>query len=111
MKTALHGVLKDPGFEVTTSAREAQRATSSMLEASSGGEDLTARTTVQEVVSTLATCVRGKREDMWAVFHRTTTSTQFIAAWEQLMTITIEKIASPIFYQYLTDTLFKELVK
>ena len=111
MRTALHGVLKDPGFEVTTSARESQRAASSMLEALGDGEDLTARTAVQGVVSTLATCVRGKRVDMWGVFHRTRTSTEFIAAWEQLMTITIEKIASPIFYQYITDALFKELVK
>ena len=64
MRTALHGVLKDPGFKVTTSAREAQHAASSMLEALGGGEDGTARTAVQEIVSTLATCIRGKREAM-----------------------------------------------
>ena len=111
MRTALHGVLKDPGFEVTTSAREAQHAASSMLEALGGGEDLIVRTAVQGIVSTLVTCVCGKREDIWGVLHRTRTSTQFIAAWEILMTITIAKIVSPIFYQYITDTLFGELVK
>ena len=92
MRTALHGVLKDPGFKVTTSAREAQHAASSMLEALGGGEDGTARTAVQGIVSTLATCVRGKREAMWGLFHRLTrTSTQFIAGWERLMSITLEK--------------------
>ena len=69
MRTALHGVLKDPGFKVTTSAREAQHAASSMLEALGGGEDGTARTAVQGIVSTLATCVRGKHEAMWGLFH------------------------------------------
>ena len=111
MRTALHGVLKDPGFKVTTSAREAQHAASSMLEALGGGEDGTARTAVQGIVSTLATCVRGKREAMWGLFHRTRTSTQFIAGWERLMNITLEKPATPIFYQYVTDGLFKQLIK
>ncbi len=43
--------------------------------------------------------------------HRTRTSPEFLAVWEHLMSLTLQKVASPIFYQYVTDVLFKELVK
>ena len=43
--------------------------------------------------------------------HRTRTSAQFIAGWGRLMSVTLEKPASPILYQYVTDGLFKQLMK
>ena len=44
-------------------------------------------------------------------FHQTRTSPDFKLAWAQLMKLTLEKPASPIFYQSVTDVLFKELIK
>ena len=82
-----------------------------MLESLGGAENLLVQKTVQEVVSALANCVGGKRDKMWGLLHSTRTSAKFIAAWEQLMSLTLGKLASPIFYQYITDLLFRDLVK
>ena len=109
MRTALRGLLKDPGFRVSTTGKDAQLAASQLLESlDSCGP--TVRTAVEEITSALAACV-AKRQRMWGLFHKTRTSPPFTAVWDRLLSETLGRQASPIFYQYVTDVLFKEQVK
>ena len=73
LKEALKSVLKDPGFNVSASGREAQATASAMLEAL--GElhmdDLSASVPhiVHDMVSHLQSCVF-PRSKMWGNFYR-----------------------------------------
>lgn len=81
-----------------------------MLESLYTAENNIAEAAVQKVVSALASCI-GRRDKMWGLFHQTRTSSKFITTWEGLMVLTLHKVASPVFYQYITDDIFKQLVK
>ena len=48
---------------------------------------------------------------MWGLLLQTRTSEEFLTAWEKLMLLTLKKPASPIFFQHVTDNIFKQLVK
>ena len=112
LKEALKTVLKDPGFNVSASGREAQATASAMLEALGElhTDDLSVPHIVHDMVSHLQSCVF-PRSKMWGKFLQMRTSAKFIAAWEKLMELTIQKQASPIFFQYISVFIFKELVK
>ncbi len=77
MKAALRGLLKDPGFQISITGKEAQLTASQLLE-SLESDGLTARTAIEEIISASASCV-GKRQRMWGLLHKTRTSPQFIA--------------------------------
>ena len=79
MRMALHTMLKDSGFNVSSSGKEAQICASYMLESLSTAENHTAEAAVQKVVSALASCI-GRRDKMWGLFHQTRTSSKFITA-------------------------------
>ena len=49
--------------------------------------------------------------EMWGKFYCTRTSTEFKELWICLMQLSIGKSASPIFYQYIADVLFKNMIK
>lgn len=110
MQTALRTMLKDPGFSVSTSGKAAQTCASDMLESLGAAENHTAEAAVQKIVSAIASCI-GRHDKMWGLLHQARTSAKFIATWEELMILTLHKVASPIFYQYITDEIFKQLVK
>jgi len=102
---------EDPGFSLSDAGKEATVAASGMLEAFDKiGEDQVIPRIVQEIVHLVKLCAsHGSR--MWGVLLQTRSSTQFLTAWERLMMLTLGKRASPIFFQYLTDSIFKEMVK
>ena len=58
-----------------------------------------------------STSSRANCERMWGKFYCTRTSTEFKELWIRLMQLSIGKSASPIFYQYITDVLFKTMIK
>ena len=109
MRMALHTMLKDLGFNISISGKEPQICASNMLESLYTAEKKIGAA-VQKNVSALASCV-GRRDKMWGLFHQTRTSSKFIITWEELMILTLHKVASPIFYQYINDDIFKQLVK
>ena len=110
MRAALRSLLKDPGFRVSTTGKEAQLTASQLLE-SLDNCGITTRTAIEEIISHLACCV-SNRQQMWGLFHKARTSPSFTAAWDRLLCETLGmQQASPIFYQYVTDVLFKEQVK
>ena len=48
---------------------------------------------------------------MWENFHVLGTSPGFKKDWHDLLTVTSSQTPSLIFYQFVTDTIFKEVVK
>ena len=72
----------------------------------------------QGMMAALSKCIpqgstssRAKRERMWGKFYHTRTLTEFKELWICLMQLSIGKSAFPIFYQYITDVLFKTMIK
>ena len=117
---ALQALLKDSGFQIPSeSAKEAYLAASEMLEWLATQENAVLATPIcQGIMAALSRCIpqgstssRAKRERMWGKFYRTRTSTEFKELWICLMQLSIGKSASPIFYQYITDVLFKNMIK
>ena len=97
MRMASRIMLKDPRFNVSTSGKEPQTCASESLCAA---ENCTAEAAVQRIVSALASCI-GRGDKMWGLLHQARTSAKFIATWEELMILTLHKVASPILYQYI----------
>ena len=117
---ALQALLKDSGFQIPSdSAKEAHLAVSEMLEWLTTPDNAAVATPIsQRIMAALSKCIpqgsttsRAKRERMWGKFYHTRTSTEFKELWIRLMQLSIGKSASPIFYQYITDVLFKTIVK
>ena len=118
---ALQALLKDNGFLIPSpSAKEAHLAASDMLEWLAVVDNaILAAPLSREVTVSLSKCLpqsstslsRAKREKMWGKFHHTRTSLEFRKTWLQLMQLSIGKSVSPIFFQYVTDVMFKSMIK
>ena len=65
---------------------------------------------VKTIVCSIQSCVT-QRSKMWGLLLQTRTSEEFLTAWEKLMLLTLKKPTSPIFFQHVTDNIFKQLVK
>ena len=120
LRTALQALLKDSGFQIPSPvAKEAHLAASGMLEwLATPDNAAVAAPLIVKVTSAISKCIpqgstssRAKRERMWGKFHHTRTSTGFKESWIRLMQLSIGTSSSPIFYQYLTDVMFKTMVK
>ena len=118
-ETSLKELLKDQGFQIPSAlAKEALLAASEMLEWIADDREA-ALSFLSPLVSALELCVRGKRlekkaekEKMWGKFHFTRTSKEFLSYWSALMKASLVKeTAPPLFYQHITDILFKRLIK
>ena len=114
LKAALQTLLKDQGFQIPSlSAKEAHLAASEMQEWLVTNAAL-ATPLVEDLTTALTDCIPGSlsaKSKMWGTFHHTRTSARFTSLWDQLMALSLKKPASPIFYQYVTDVMFKDLVK
>ena len=72
----------------------------------------------QRIMAALSKCIpqgsttsRAKHERMWWKFYDTRTLTEFKELLIRLIQLSIGKSASPIFYQYTTDVLFKTVIR
>ena len=112
LKLALQAVLKDEGFLLPSdSAKEAHLAASQMLEWLATNADL-ATHLAEALVTKLTKCVNCKKQGkMWGAFYDTRTSAEFLSLWRQLMKSSLGKQITPIFYQYVTTAIFKEVIK
>ena len=54
--------------------------------------------------------VQVKREKMWEKYHQLRSSEKFCALWSAFINESIHEEACPIFYQFVADTLFEEVV-
>ena len=50
-------------------------------------------------------------EKMWGSFHRERCSAEYKALWTTFLTNSVNESAQPIFYQHLTDIIFKDIIK
>ena len=54
--------------------------------------------------------VRLKKEKMWGLYHQLRTSKDFKEEWSQFLKKSVRHQASPAFFQFVTHTVFKELI-
>lgn len=54
---------------------------------------------------------KSRREKMWGCFHQICSLEKFAKSWATLVEESTGAIACLIFYQYVTNSMFKELVK
>lgn len=47
---------------------------------------------------------------MWHQYHQVHTTSSFRERWSKFVELTTKQQASPVFYQYVTDVMFKELI-
>lgn len=110
------------GFTIGSSSAENALKTaqefSSWLEVS--GNEGKAKELAEKLVCGLRKCLsfggrikqqKRKREKMWGNFHAFRSSASFKKDWHDLLAISSSQKPSPIFYQFVTDTMFKEIVK
>ena len=48
-----------------------------------------------------------RREAMWSSYHKLSTSDTFAKNWERFLTVSINSLPNPIFYQYVTECVLK----
>ena len=52
-----------------------------------------------------------KKERMWGTYHKVRTSSEFTDRWKRFLQDSIKEDAAPSFFQFVTDKVFKDLVK
>ena len=114
--TAIAVVLEDNGFLTPSPlAADARKAAASMLEWSSTNQ-FTCSLFSQSLEHHLQQCLpqnrsQAHREKMWSSFHEVRTSKVFQSVWEQFLQASVSLNPNPILYQYITDFMFKYLIK
>ena len=69
------------------------------------------------LVLKFASCFKQKRsqraatEFMWKEYHKLRVSVSFKADWDIFLMDTIKQASSPVFYQFVSHKIFKEVVK
>ena len=117
--SAVSLVLTDDGFTLPTQpAMKAQKTAEKVLEWSQGNK-IPWQHFAQSLVTTLSSCFEDKtsvrrfgrqREKMWGRYHQVRSSQSFLTSWVTFLKA-LDCEASPIFYQFVTDSLMEELVK
>ena len=114
--TAIAAVLEDDGFLTPSPlAADARKAAASMLEWSSTNQ-FTCSLFSQSLEHHLQQCLpqnrsQAQREKTWSSFHEVRTSKVFQSVWEQFLQASVSLNPNPILYQYITDFMFKYLIK
>ena len=112
-------VLKDEGFSLpTVPARRALETAVKLLEWSRDIENKSAWRTFEDgLIHSLTACfhdhqsTRKRREQMWENYRKLRASASFKEMWATLLQQSTTREPCPIFYQFVTDTTIKELIK
>ncbi len=117
---AIRAVTTDPGFKLpSASAASSLRTANHLLQWGSEPANKPMVTFFAEDLTRLSSnCFKNKcksqkakREKMWGSFHQLRSSTSFKSKWVHFLQKSGIPKATPIFYQYVSETMFKELVK
>ena len=120
MRIAVQLVLKDEGFRIpSVSAKAAVKTAEKLLEWCSQEENSQefehfATDLVQELDSCFKSCCRclkRRRELMWKRLFQVRSSAEFRSKWSSFLSSSIGVSASPIFYQFVVDSVFNILLK
>ena len=114
--SAIHAVLEDSEFKLpSTEATQAHTAAISLLAWCQCTENQSSLTNFSTILfRQLQRCIpptvasQVQREKMWVNFHELRTSSVFFQRWSNFLKT---PIPSPILFQYLTDYIFKQLIK
>ena len=112
-------LLEDQGFRIKSPANEHALSTASALSlcySDTANHDNLADF-VRVLVVRLTSCftrrytsLRLRREKMWEAYHQLRTAQMFKVSWATFLLHSIGHTAHPAFYQYVTHTIFKELI-
>ena len=117
---AFKAILEDESFKLPSpQASAALKAASFMLEWVSCGCDANKQCFdifSSKLVKYLRICLpanpqQSDREEMWCRFHTLRTSKDFFILWNDFLKKSIQDGISPIFFQYITNHIFKEMIK
>ena len=112
-------VLEDDGFQIPSPLAVAARETATTVLAwcrDPGNEQALSMfssqlvSKLQVAVSQQARKLQTQREKMWGMYHSIRSSDDFRTSWEKFLHESPECEACPIFYQYVTDKVFKRLI-
>ena len=112
-------ILEDDGFQIPSPLAVAARETATIVLAwcrnpaneqalSTFSSQLVLK--LQVAVSQQARKLQTKREKMWGMYHSIRSSDNFRTSWEKFLHESPGCEACPIFYQYVTDKVFKRLI-
>ncbi len=119
LKAAVSAVLEDDGFSLPSELAQKARTTATrVLLWCDDASNLPRLTTfAQELLQLLMECLATQqlpqgavREKMWEAYHKLRTSAVFKSMWVQFLETSAAVGACPIFYQYVTDRLFKAMI-
>lgn len=65
---------------------------------------------LESTLPTSGSTFSAKREKMWGAFHTIRCADKFRDTWEEFLQESVGCKSSPIFYQYVTDKLFRKLI-
>lgn len=117
---AVQAVLKDEGFQVESlHAETALKTASLVLEWGREPENREKLEVFSHVlVVRLRACFTSKRttaqlqrERMWGAYHQLRTADTFVKDWRAFLNDSVGQKAYPAFFQFVTHTVFKELLK
>ena len=112
-------MLTDEGFSIASEpARNARAVASRVLQWCDDACNLQRLTVfAQELLQLLQECFatqqlhhRIKRERMWEAYHKLRISDVFKSKWEVFLKVAAATGPCPIFYQYVTDQVFKGMI-
>ena len=112
-------VLEDDGFQIPSPLAVAARETATTVLAwcRDPGNEQALSTFSSQLVSKLQVAVsqqarklQTQREKMWGMYHSIRSSDDFRTSWEKFLHESPGCEACPIFYQYVTDKVFKRLI-
>lgn len=112
-------VLKDEGFDLPSPQAKFARLCGEKLHLWLSGSNNTVQIVsfANDLVSSLQTCFaessksRAVREKMWENYYKLRSSFEFQDMWAAFLRKSIDVKASPIFYQFITDSIMEVLIK
>jgi len=123
LKAAVSAVLDDDGFTRIQSlpAQNARKSATELLQWCGNPENHGVLRVFaadllhlfEQVLKTRSTIKsqQKKRENIWRAFHNLRTSKSYVAKWVQFLQRSTSLSPCPIFYQFVSDRAFKELMK
>ena len=114
---ALRSIVNDRGFSVSPMARSAVETARCLVEWCSDPNNVQLLTDFTATLfKRLKDCLPKKRtskykEKIWGAFHAERCSTEYTSLWSTFLMNSIHQDAHPIFFQHLTDLLYRVVIK
>ena len=116
---AIQAVLDDPGFNIPSplavnavqTAKQLLEWSQSLENRASFDEFALQLVSELEALFSLSGGHKRQREKMWGQYHLTRSSKAFTERWFRILQPLHGHTPCPVFYQYVTDNVFKQLIK